>query len=522
MLAVFCFTGLLAQIALADQAMWRYTVRPGDNLITLGKKHLINPDNWKEMQRLNRVKNPYRMPVGKVLHVPIGLVKQGPAKAEVIFVSGQAQLQMTATEHKPLLVGEQLGAGAKINTNDNSKVVIQFADGTTTELASNSQLKLDSMSLYSGGTMVDTRMRLQKGRLQTNANPKHEKGNRIQVITPSAIAAVRGTKFRVNASEKIMVQETLEGSVALAAQGKEVAVNRGFGSKVEKGKPPIPPVVLLPAANTSGLKKHYQRLPLTFELPEMAGAMAWVGKIGQDVKMDYVVAEEETQDNRLTFADIADGEYFLNLRAKDANGIAGYDASHAFTINARPVQPNIISAAVVREPRPQLQWETVVDADVYAVDIAADEAFQQVHESIRVNGQTYQLQRELEPGAYYLRVTSITKGKDGKEDIGPAFNISRLTYKPIPPKPDISQLVVKVVRNRVLVNTTAPLAGMTYDASLDNEFNDQENVWQGRNLGTSFDFLLKEYGKQTLYIKHVDRDGVAGPAAVYEFYAHPE
>jgi hypothetical protein len=34
--------------------------------------------------------------------------------------------------------------------------------------------------------------------------------------------------------------------------------------------------------------------------------------------------------------------------------------------------------------------------------------------------------------------------------------------------------------------------------------------------------LLKEYGKQTLYIQYLDGDGVVGPAAVYEFYAYPQ
>lgn len=34
---------------------WRYSVRPGDNLIRFGKQHLINPDNWLVLQKLNRL-----------------------------------------------------------------------------------------------------------------------------------------------------------------------------------------------------------------------------------------------------------------------------------------------------------------------------------------------------------------------------------------------------------------------------------------------------------------------------------
>ncbi|HAF01690.1 MAG TPA: hypothetical protein DCG63_10405, partial [Methylophilaceae bacterium] len=60
----------------AQEVMWRYTVRPGDNLINLGKKHLVSPDTWREVQRINQIKNPYRIPVGTVLRVPLTLVKQ--------------------------------------------------------------------------------------------------------------------------------------------------------------------------------------------------------------------------------------------------------------------------------------------------------------------------------------------------------------------------------------------------------------------------------------------------------------
>lgn len=149
---------------LAADVMWRYTVRPGDNLIGLGDKHLINADDWKVIQRLNHIKDPHHIPMGSVLRIPLKLVKQSAASAEVIFVSGEAQWQQSATQWVPLQAGKLLGPGAKITTEENSKVVIRFADGSTTDVVSNSILSLDTLSLYSGGAMVDTKLRLQKGR----------------------------------------------------------------------------------------------------------------------------------------------------------------------------------------------------------------------------------------------------------------------------------------------------------------------------------------------------------------------
>ena len=49
---------------------WRYSVRPGDNLIRFGKQHLINPDNWLVLQKLNKINNPRHMQhMNSMLHL---------------------------------------------------------------------------------------------------------------------------------------------------------------------------------------------------------------------------------------------------------------------------------------------------------------------------------------------------------------------------------------------------------------------------------------------------------------------
>jgi hypothetical protein len=509
----------------AADTMWRYTVRPGDNLISLGKKHLVNADDWKVLQRINHVNDPYRLPIGSVLRMPLELVKQRAASAEVIFVSGQAQWQQSATQWEALQVGKQLGPGAKIVTKANSKVVIQFADGSTTDIVSNSTLSLDTLSLYSGGAMVDTKLRLQQGQIETHANPNQIEGNRMQVITPSAIAAVRGTKFRVTVDKQATTQETLDGKVALNAASQEVVVNKGFGSKAEQGKQPIPPVVLLPAANTSSLSVQYEALPVTFTIAPMDSAIAWVAKVATDAQFNQLVAESEFNGNQLVFSDVPDGQLYLNLRAKDNNGIVGYEAVHSFNLNARPFQPKIVAPAidaVVREAQPTLQWQAVTDAQQYVVEVASDTTFNQLIETKQLNGLSIQLDKPLMPGQYYWRVISIAEADNGQLEKGPALQVNAFSYKAAPVMPDISQLTVTVARNRVFVQAAPPSDGLTYHASLNNPFNDQTNVWQASGLGGQFDFLLKEYGPQTLYLRHVDSDGIESKPAVFEFNAQAE
>ena len=265
-----------------SQAEWRYSMRPGDNLIHFARQHLNNPDDWHILQKINKIKNPYRMQLGQTLRVPLHLVKLLIAPAEVVLSSGTAGILKTDKRIAPVIAGQQLAAGTELATADKGQLNIQFADGTIVSMQPNSTLKLDTLSIYSGGAMVDTTLRLQQGKLETTANPKHVQGNKMQIITPTAVAAVRGTKFRVSASDKLMTQETLEGKVVLIAAGEEVAVDTGFGSLSEGGAPPLPPILLLPAPATALLPTLLQALPAAFTMPTQDGAVAWLGKVSAE------------------------------------------------------------------------------------------------------------------------------------------------------------------------------------------------------------------------------------------------
>jgi hypothetical protein len=527
-LLFFAFLTLLASVELsaaetspsASQPEWRYSVRPGDNLIHFGRRHLINPDDWKVLQKLNQIKNPYRMQLGQILRVPLHLVKQTPAPAEVALTTGKAGILKADKSVQAVSVGQQLTAGTELITGENSKLNIKFADGSIASMQPNSTLKLDTLSMYSGGGMVDTKLRLQQGKVETEANPKHLQGNQMQIITPTAVAAVRGTKFRVSTDETTIRQETLEGKVALSAAGEEVAVDKGFGSLSEGGKPPLPPVVLLPAPATEGLATKLDALPVTFNMAAQEGAVAWLGKVSTDAQFNSIAATSLSKGTTLSFNDIPDGKYYLKVSAQDKLGLEGYDATHEFSLHARPFAPVAITpgpAVVIREPNPDFLWTKIEQANAYLLEIAKDAEFKQVIDSRRVESNVYKAEKDLQPGQYYWRLASLDEANQG-----PYALANNFTYKAKPNAPDINQLKVKVERNRVFVSTIDPPQGLVYGVTLHNEVNAQKNVWQGAGLNGEFNFLLKEYGKQTLLLRLIDSDGVAGPEAIVEFDAPPQ
>lgn len=498
---------------------WLYRVRPGDTLIHFGNRHLINPDDWRVLQKLNHIKNPYRMPIGSKMRVPLHLLKQVPAQAEVIFASGGAFIINGDKSRQAITVGQKLNVGTELQTIAKSKLNIRFADGSIVTMQPNSTLKLDTLSMYSGGGMVDTKLRLQQGGVEIEANPSHTPGNSMQIFTPTAVAAVRGTSFRVSAESQTVRQETLTGQVALAAAGQEVAIDKGYGSLSADGNAPLPPVLLLAAPDVSKLIVQFETLPVEFTMPAQKDAVAWVGSAYQDAQLNILAAENMSQSGQLTFVDLPDGQYTLKVRAKDSLGLEGFDAVHAFSLNARPYAPAIVypaAAEKIREPKPTLRWGNVNQANSYQLELANDAEFKQIIMAQQVVNTQFTLENALQPGQYFWRLASLNQSEKG-----PYSAINHFVYKPKPPAPDISQLVASVIENRVFINTLNPPSGFFYEATLDNEQNHQKNVWQAVGLNGRFDFLLREYGKQTLRLRLVDAEGVAGPEAVTEFDGLP-
>ncbi len=498
---------------------WIYSVRPKDTLIHFAKRHLTNPEDWRILQKLNHVKNPYRMPIASKLRVPLYLVKQAPAQATIMAAVGEVYQVSPNQSRQSVVIGQQLDMGAELQTAAKSTLQIRFADGSVVMMQPNSVLKLDTLSMYSGGGMVDTKLRLQQGGVAIKANPQHLPSNNMQIFTPTAVAAVRGTDFRVSTEPKITRQETLEGQVVLSAAGHEVKVDKGFGSLSEEGRAPLIPVPLLPAPVTTTLPVQFQSLPVQFEMPAQERAVGWVGNVYQASSSEALFAEHTSNNHRLTFNNLPDGQYVLKVRAKDLLGFEGYDTGHVFTVNTQPFAPSLTypaTSSVITDSQPVLRWTQVQNADAYLVEFAKDAQFKQPLYSQKVASNEWAMTAPLQQGQYFWRIASV----DGA-DQGPYSLATHFTYKPKPPALDINGLVATISQNRVFVDMVNPPDGFTYEAALDNNRNNQKNVWQAADLQGRFNFLLREYGTQTLRIRLVDREGIAGPESISEFDAFP-
>lgn len=500
-----------------DAPEWRYTLRPGDTLIGVSARYLAEPGDWPRLQKFNRIIHPRRLVPGSALRIPLAWLRHEPAPATAVAVRGQVRVSLPDGAERELQMGEQLVSGAVLSTAANSSATLRFADGSSMTLQPATRLSLDTVSVYVGGGMVDTRLRLQHGRVEVGANPGRNLDNRLQVITPSAVAAVRGTRFRVAVDAAVMREETLEGEVGVAASGQQVSVPGGLGTLAEVGKPPRPPVALLPAPGVTTLPVRIERLPMRFMLPAQPGAVSWLGQIAEDAQFEKILLEVTSTTPQLSFADLPDGQYTLRVRAADENGLQGRDAIHAFELDARPFAPLLNAPGTrVRTATPEMQWSAVVGASGYQVELARDAVFVDKIVAERTTDTRLKPSKELMPGDYHWRVASVDA-----EGRGPFSPPQRFTYDPLPGAPELNQAAPSFADQALTLALPAPPAGLQYELVLSRDADRKQVVWKGASSDGKLRTSPVESEKYFLSARLVEADGIAGPYATRVIDAPP-
>jgi hypothetical protein len=501
--------------AVSEEAVpaWRYTVKPGDTLISIAERYLARSSDWPKIQQSNRIADPYRILPGTVMRIPAAMLRGEPGAARLEKVSGSVRWHDGNGLWQAAADGLRLTVGAMLETGEDSSALLLLADGSRIVVASDSVLKFDVLSVFGDGLMADTRLHLSRGQAEVEANPARRRHQHLRIRTPSAQAVVRGTRFRIDADDEGSREETLSGRVDVTAAGKRVAVPAGKGTLVKAGKPPIAPVRLLPAADVSSLPVRFETLPMRFDLPRLPGAVEWQGLIAPDRELRSILSSKRARSEHLAFADLPNGDYVLVLRAVDVNGIPGHDVLHPFTVFARPFPPGLNTpgdGATVRTARPGFVWGSMVDASRYRFQVAADAAFSPPLEDAVVERENAEPARDLPPGPLFWRVATLSgMGEQGPWSVPAAF-----TYKPEPGPVDLGKAALRIDHERVAL-TLPPAAGMRYEAELAADKDMSATLVRTRSDNEALEFPSPGSGTFYLGVRLVDlSDGTPGPLSV--------
>jgi hypothetical protein len=165
------------------------------------------------------------------------VVALGPARAaeqvgSVEDVTGEAfaeleSVRRTLNRAVPIFLNEEVVTGAA------SRLTMRLGSNTTVRLGEQARLRIDRFLVDAGGEMT-----LRSGPMLFDGQPRRAG---VQVRSPFALIAVRGTRFFAGPSNDRFGVFVARGSVTVSAAGQQVILREGEGTDmVSPGAPPTP------------------------------------------------------------------------------------------------------------------------------------------------------------------------------------------------------------------------------------------------------------------------------------------
>jgi hypothetical protein len=418
---------------------WIYSVVQGDTLSEFSEKHLYKTSYWKQLQKINNIADPKRIPENTKLRIPIDWIKSQPASAQVIKFEGDVVTQSKeGTDSQQVSVGQQLKLGDHLETYSQSSALIRFADGSEILVLQNSKIDFNHMTKYGETGMVDSRVRLISGDIESHAETQKGSASRFEIHTPAAISAVRGTRFRTSytAADTSSTIEVLEGGVAVKGAKTTRLVRAGYGTHVVKNKAPLKPKKLLPAPQLLAYPQPIETIGSQIRWEAIEGAQRYRFIIAESNEFSTVLWDSDSERNAISLPDLSDDTYFLQLRAVDKYGIEGIERVQTFTLNAHPQPPFPMAPnnkATIRGKAPVLEWTQSSEAVSYRLQIASDQQFSNILlDRPSLTSNQFTASELLPTNTYYWRVASLA----GDGELGPYGTQRSLTVKPIPATPE--------------------------------------------------------------------------------------
>jgi FecR protein len=426
-----------------------YITQPGDTLLGLKAKFVTDEVRWLEVAKLNKITNDKQLPVGKKLLFPISWLASQPTSAKVIAVSGKANANGQA-----ITAGLLISESARISTEDNSAVVLELSDGSTLRVGSASTIVIDRLKQYHSDQIVEARVRLEKGRVDALVTEQRNKP--LDILTPGATAAVRGTHFGVSLVESnngdpaslasVDVSKGKVDWIGVKTSAKE-KLPGGFGSSVNDVGSISKPEALLPPVEVSAFPKDVSKTISTFTFAAPVGAQTYRVQVASDSNFEKLLYESIVPKPQLVLLTEKDGDHFIRINAITANFIQGMTATAKVTVQARPIAPDGMSppdATGVFNNSAQLSWLDT-PGNSYRLQAAKDEAFANpILDSVT---QLQNANLTLSPGKTFWRLASIQNGKQGPFSDA---KLIELKVAPNPPVPKTSDDILELTSDVAL------------------------------------------------------------------------
>ncbi len=481
---------------------WRYVTRPSDTIWSIAKDYLNPMKTWVDLVRHNHIEDPNALPPGSTLAIPFAWLKVQPAPAIAVSVSGEALLKDSQSSQWNSLKNKQyLHVGDTIKTMKGS-VLVKFADGSVLRLENHTTLIFNRLSQFGKSGMTDTGLRLEKGRVSTKVEPMKENGSRYEISTPSAVAAVRGTEFRVEVTEAGSNLEVTEGEVSFASSRGSVLVKEGFGAQVS-ATGALSPITPLPAKpKVKQLPSAINQFPIQLAWHPVAGAAHYHYSLYEGAPTDgQLIQQQRINTPEVLINHLNNGLYTVTIRAESEKGLQGVDDVQTIRVNLKAEPVTLLSpedGAVIERNQPVFRWAPSQPDHRAKLQVApTDQFYQPIIDSAWVYRNHQNLEVLLDPGRYYWRVIA----QAGNESTS-ASEVRSFTLKQELPAPKILSVNHQDETSKVFWKRIAMAQSYTVQLARDAAFDflEQEQTTEETSMSIRID-------KNTLYYLRVRANG---------------
>ncbi len=385
-----------------------YHMREGDSLYDLAERHFRRIEDYAVVQRLNRIRNPRRIAIGRTVRIPKHLLRHEPVAARIISFRGNVQLRrdgrlLAAAPGMAVREGDELATGA------NSFVSMGLPDRSAVALPSQSRVTVRRLRKISLTGAVERLFSVEQGRAKAIVSPLGE-ADEFRISTPISVSAVRGTEFRVryDAAGKRAATETLSGEVTMSGAGETSRdLPAGFGA-VAAGAELSAPVSLLPPPRLASPGEIQDDRELAFALEPLAGAEAYHVQVAQDAGFLDVVAEATSQATEVRLPPIEDGTWFVRVAAIDGQGLEGMYETYGFQRRLNDISGTVAESRAAGYRQYLFRWRVMGEGErQYRFQLSRQEdGTDPIVDEVGLTEQHFVV-TDLPPGTYYWRVMAL-------------------------------------------------------------------------------------------------------------------
>ncbi|WP_161485597.1 MULTISPECIES: FecR domain-containing protein [unclassified Polynucleobacter] len=227
-----------------------YKVQQGDTLQLILDRHLIQ-DALPELIAANVGINKNEILAGQTIFIPRSLIRYHRSRAVVVYAKC-AEPILRANEAVALKLGSTIDQGDVITVPPQCALSLQFEDRSILRMPSGGSIKIGMLRKSTLEKSPEVQLNLLDGRVEVKV-PKRQSGDApFGVNTPTSVAGVRGTEFRVgfdrsSGAGKVEVSSGLVGTRGVAdieeagvsAQKGVVIPKDGLADKVEDLPTPV-------------------------------------------------------------------------------------------------------------------------------------------------------------------------------------------------------------------------------------------------------------------------------------------